>query len=518
MVATAQRQVEAYAPLRAQTVSSDDSDALKSLKGIATPGIVNRATCYVVENENLYRWFEESLAAESLPAVVRPDDVEPADPGRWIVEAGGGGGGGATEVVVESEADLPAPVGGVITLGAFCYVIRGDVTISTGIQIEIVSGAVLRGDDRACSTLTGSTSAGSPFLFAAAGVRVIVSDLTVINQDTGLVLSHDNGLELLELTRVALDGNANGPCLSFGLEPLVVLTDVRIANYGTSVGITVSGAVAEVRFEHGAVDPFGDAGVAISVEANITIVLFLSDVVLADGDFGVVVAAGVTVGTLSMLGVRLDDYDFDALDIDGTITNLQIDGSFFRNVGAAINLDAGATVTNALVAGSLFSAAPLSGVAFNTPGWEFCCNLGVQNTAAAGGMHTVASVLLAASGLLSADAGIQAALVLDGGSSLFALGTGADAGKLVYTGTKMVQGKVTAVIAASIAVAANVAFHIFVNGVAVKVATTVNVQTTLGVVVVEATVTLPPGATLDVNVGSIITVGSYSLNAVAAAA
>lgn len=512
MVATAKRQVEAYAPLRAETVSSADSNAVRSLKGIATPGIVDRATCYVVENENLYRWFEESTLAESLPSIVRPDDIDPADPGRWIIAGTGGGG---DPVVVESEADFPAPVGGVITLADdTCYLIRGTVTIADDIQIQFGSQSFLMGDDPLCSTLIGNTT-GTPFLLATLPNVLGISELTVQNNGTGAV-AEVNGTSAT-LRDATLDGQGNGPAMV--LDGALAVTLIDSAANNSTIGIHFTNAASGSLLMEGGV--IGST-TGVQVDADVTDIS-IDGVTFAGATDSIVLAAAATVTNFSILSCQFgSSAPTTVFDIDGSITQLIFnDNDVNVPVGTGIDVDGGASVSAAIVSSNLFRPATgnfVDGADFSTPNWEFVGNIGVQNSSAVGGMHITSSVVVGASGVLSADAGVQAALALDGGSSQFQLGSAGDLGKLEYLGLKNVQATVKAVISASLGAAADVTFQIFRNGLAVNVPTTVRIGTNPTIAVVEAIVPLVNGDVLDVNVDTAVTLANYSLTAVAAGA
>lgn len=92
-MAGTKQQVEGIAAFRASTLLATTSDRHKSLNGIDTTTLPDRSTCFVEENDQLYRYFQSSVAAESLPDVVAPLK----GPGRWLLEAGGGGGGGSSD-------------------------------------------------------------------------------------------------------------------------------------------------------------------------------------------------------------------------------------------------------------------------------------------------------------------------------------------------------------------------------------------------------------------------------------
>jgi hypothetical protein len=89
-VAGPQLQVEGPASFVAARILNGSAIDLNSLEGIDTASIPNRSICYVRENERLYRWFQESVAAPAPPDVVQPNFGGVLQPGRWIIEPSGG--------------------------------------------------------------------------------------------------------------------------------------------------------------------------------------------------------------------------------------------------------------------------------------------------------------------------------------------------------------------------------------------------------------------------------------------
>lgn len=81
-----QQQVEGPASLVAARILNAVPIDLNSLEGIDTLSIPNRSVCYVKENESLYRFFEESVAAPAPPGIVQPAPGGVVQPGRWILE------------------------------------------------------------------------------------------------------------------------------------------------------------------------------------------------------------------------------------------------------------------------------------------------------------------------------------------------------------------------------------------------------------------------------------------------
>ena len=66
----------------AATVATASSNSQNSMEGIATAPLVNGTTCWVEENESLYRYFASSVAAAGTTVVVPESGV-----GRWLMIA-----------------------------------------------------------------------------------------------------------------------------------------------------------------------------------------------------------------------------------------------------------------------------------------------------------------------------------------------------------------------------------------------------------------------------------------------
>jgi len=138
-----------------------------------------------------------------------------------------------------------------------------------------------------------------------------------------------------------------------------------------------------------------------------------------------------------------------------------------------------------------------------------------QDTAAAiGGIFLGAAGVIGADGL--AGAALVATLALEGGSAQFTLN---GAGQLVYTGTKAIRVKVSALFSALLGAPGTVSFSIEVGGAPVNIPVSVDILAGLTQAKVEAVVVVSPGDTIDVavaGVGAGLTVTNYTLNAVSA--
>lgn len=103
-----QLQVEGIANLKAiRILNAPGAVDINSLEGIDTLSIPNRSLCYVVENESLYRFFEESVVPPAPPAIVQPNFGGQVQLGRWIIVSGGGGAGSGCLVASKLTTQTP---------------------------------------------------------------------------------------------------------------------------------------------------------------------------------------------------------------------------------------------------------------------------------------------------------------------------------------------------------------------------------------------------------------------------
>jgi hypothetical protein len=110
-----QLQVEGIANLKAiRILNAPGAIDINSLEGIDTSSIPNRSLCYVVENEALYRFFEESVVPPAPPGIVQPNFGGQLQPGRWFIVSSGGGGAGsgcmvASKLVADTQLQQVIP-------------------------------------------------------------------------------------------------------------------------------------------------------------------------------------------------------------------------------------------------------------------------------------------------------------------------------------------------------------------------------------------------------------------------
>lgn len=170
-MAGTQNQVEGLPGFLAASVLSATTTRQNSLEGIVVTSLTNRALCYVLESESVYRWFEDSTDAPSSPSVILPQDQPVGTPGRWILESAGGAGGGLASIGLRwAGANQPIPGDGtetIVTLDTIDFTdptgrLVGDlgnnwITASEPMRALIIFGA---GWDEPSST---ATSTGSDF-------------------------------------------------------------------------------------------------------------------------------------------------------------------------------------------------------------------------------------------------------------------------------------------------------------------------------------------------------------------
>ena len=207
-------------------------------------------------------------------------------------------------VVINSLADLPAPVGGVITLADYTlYVQADDVSLST-IRFVMGVNTVYSGIDSLVVTLD---YVGTLPLFTFVNVTGSVKNIKVVHPNAPLFSFSDTGSNVLRVSDVSYNGSSIG---DFG----GTNSGMRLTNFSGSVslkGMTFSG--------------------------NWRVFLFEPSL------------SSLTSGSFIDLGAAT----FDSISISETTLNYTL-GSFFLS-GLAnsgnINADGLATVTNAQLAG-----------------------------------------------------------------------------------------------------------------------------------------------------------------------
>jgi hypothetical protein len=201
-----QLQVEGIANLKAiRILNAPGAIDVNSLEGIDTLSIPNRSLCYVVENESLYRFFEESAVPPAPPAIVQPNFGGQLQPGRWILVSSGGGGAGGCMVSSKLLLDVAQ-------------------TIASGAGPLLVDF-----NDVEINTLGGADLPNDQIIIPTPGVYIL--NATALFDDEGLTDENFQSQILVNGTPVAGFGNT---------DPSLEVTEVVELVAGDLVTMTVS--------------------------------------------------------------------------------------------------------------------------------------------------------------------------------------------------------------------------------------------------------------------------------------
>jgi hypothetical protein len=264
-----------------------DGDAAYSLLGLDTTQLVDGCLCYVQGEKSYYILDKESAAAPS------PPDVIPAlKGGNWLV-FDPGDGSGDDPVEVHSLADLPAPVGGVITLAADTrYEFIGRVVIGTN-ELLLSDGTHIVGR---AGIIRNEGSSGAILRMPAAG-RVVIE-------------------------RIGLD-MGGGNVVQIGGDVDSLFKDVSFFNTtggGTVAALLVGNNVSPVT-----------GGSAVLIDCQIA-------------DYTGVACNGGTLDALEIVNCQSEGRLL-LLDSDSTTTRIFLSGNVYRgSTGNAVEAVAGATV------------------------------------------------------------------------------------------------------------------------------------------------------------------------------
>lgn len=421
-----------------------------------------------------------------------------------------GPAGPSSADVVFAQSDLPTPQGGVITLAAdTTYWIAEEVTIADGVAIQMSAGSCLIGNAKYCSRLVGNVAAGA-FIRGLSGSDLNIQNLTIENTGGQTVSANGAGTADVHLINVVLDGTTIGLGVTDADE-----VDIHNVDFlSGTIGLSLSGTINEVAVDDSLFS--GTGGIVVGTNAVVGRLKVNSN--RFNGTTNSISLIGTTVDELPIVGNAFDvAVGGSALGIGATMTL-----DFLLFVGNDVMVPAGA---DGIVLAGAVSAASVSGSAFHgtgtfqngvtscTVGWEWDNNIGVQNTLYGGLLRATASPAVVV-GPVSAAAIVPA---LDTGSCKFALGAGADANKLEYTGVKSIRARIEAILSGTTAAPGNVDAQILVNGAPVGGAVTVQFDTVNRLLSVSTMVVLSPSDVIDVNITTtnLTALTDYQLSAAA---
>jgi len=271
-------------------VATVAAGAESSLRGWPQPStLLDRALVVVRESAAdpnvsvIYCWAENSTVPDDGDVTIRPDAVDPADPGRFLGVVTGVSF--SSTIIVRSVSDLPAPVANVITLEEACYELQGVITLPVGVTILRPVNSCLQGRSEYVDALVGD--AATPLIAdtPGAGNRTIeklrLSNLsgdvaeTLGSGDEVVVYEHVlfdgagygvrvGGVAALTVEHSNFQGTAGGIDLAVGSTGSVTITGCDFASPGINVNADPAFAAGSFDWSDGRVN----AGSLINASAN----------------------------------------------------------------------------------------------------------------------------------------------------------------------------------------------------------------------------------------------------------
>jgi len=218
-----------------ETLLSVGSDERRSLQGVNTDGLIEGNRAFAVDVGSEFRLDPESTLAQEFDKII----TAPGG-GNWLLC-----GGGDDPVDVYTLGDLPASVGGVITLlSSITYRIHGELNL-LGDRIVMSAGSGLEGTGIALLVTSNTVAA----VTCTTGTPARIHNLAITNNGTGPGVTWDGdgdgsqlwmhdcsiyGAPALDLTGVAGDS--------------VYVYDCRFYGVATSWGVELSDAWSAVSF------------------------------------------------------------------------------------------------------------------------------------------------------------------------------------------------------------------------------------------------------------------------------
>jgi hypothetical protein len=177
---------EGLVGLVCESAEISGSDVFNSVEGIDVRSIQDRATCYVRDVDQTYRWFQDSVAAPAPPNVILPASQTVAEPGRWVLQSGGGGGGSVNSVIGSGGITTTNPAGPIVTVNGMNLLARngsnggmtadldmGGNDVQNAVSVSSAAGLALTG----AAGLTASATTGNVIIGATVG-NILVSTAT----------------------------------------------------------------------------------------------------------------------------------------------------------------------------------------------------------------------------------------------------------------------------------------------------------------------------------------------------
>lgn len=335
----------------------------------------------------------------------------------------------ARRVVVNSKADFPAPVAGVITLAAnTVYLLGDDINLGTD-RIVLGANTAVMGIDRDNVLITYT---GTSPMFTASAVSVLLDNFRATHSNSKLLSFSDSGT----------GGNIIGICDVFSLVSAGWLEVTTSATVGTGILLENSGA-------------FNCTGDAVVTTGNPTFLRSMNTSFTMTGGFAYDLGTSV----------------FDSIRINANgVFIIDAAAGFLKGAAASANLASGslATVTDCRI-GNMGAGTLLSGIAQTDVRWRFFENTDIIDTRpdalASFNGNAVATPIAAGDG----DAGNPKRVVATWAASRLAQFTLDTAGRLTFTGEVDTVLPITINTSAVMAsgTGSDIKFYIALNGTAI---------------------------------------------------